>query len=104
MDAKTLATLRGSIAKWEAIVAGTGEDKGIENCPLCKLFYSAVDNNTHRCKGCPVEEKTGQTHCDGSPYEQWSELATEEDSYEARELAQAELDFLRSLLPPDELS
>lgn len=85
MNAETLTALRGSIAKWEAIVAGTGEDKGTG-------------------KGCPVSEKTGKTHCDGSPYEQWSVWDGPDDYGEAIAIAQAEIDFLRSLLPPDELS
>jgi hypothetical protein len=63
MDNQTLAALKGSIRKWENIAAGTGVDKGVFNCPLCKLF--------------------GATH--GDP--------------ERIAAAQAELDFLRSLLP-----
>jgi len=38
MDEKTLAALRGSISKWEGIVAGTMQDSGASNCPLCKKF------------------------------------------------------------------
>src|SRR5262245_41236356 len=33
MDDETLEALNGSIAKWQAIVGGTGEDEGAENCP-----------------------------------------------------------------------
>ena len=57
MDTKTLTALKGSIAKWEAIVAGTGEDRGTENCPLCAAFY----HHPKHCEGCPVERSTGQT-------------------------------------------
>jgi hypothetical protein len=38
MDEKTLEALKGSIRKWEAIVDGTGEDDGADNCPLCHMF------------------------------------------------------------------
>lgn len=98
MDDKTLAALRGSIVKWEAIVAGTGEDHGADNCPLCRMFLYSDDG---LCSGCPVADRTGEIGCAGSPYEAWDEtnirgtVKTEAD----RALAQAELDFLRSLLP-----
>jgi len=101
MPARTLRALKGSIAKWEAIVAGTGEDLGVKNCPLCQEFPD-ID-----CTGCPVRERTGQPFCGGSPYQQWDD---ETDRAETRRaatprlvaLAQAELDFLRSLLPEGE--
>ena len=38
MNRKTLTALKGSIKKWEKIVAGTGSDNGYQNCPLCALF------------------------------------------------------------------
>jgi len=104
MDAKTLKALRGSIAKWEAIVAGTGEDKGIFNCPLCLLFNSGDGN---RCKGCPVAESVGEIFCFHTPYSEWSELDDDvvyDDNgltAEGRRLAQAEVDFLKSLLPKE---
>jgi len=41
MDAETMAALKGSIAKWEAIVAGAGKDFGASNCPLCRKFLIA---------------------------------------------------------------
>ena len=88
MDKRTLTVLKGSIKKWEGIVAGTIEDKGIENCPLCKEFY---DDD---CEGCPVADRTGQIHCLGSPYEEYCL-----GSNSKQQSAQAELDFLRSLLP-----
>jgi hypothetical protein len=105
MDARTLEALRGSIAKWEAIVAGTGEDKGVLNCPLCQLFVSGEEI---LCKGCPVSDATGEIYCNDTPYSDWSELA-EDLAYDehghlsdkGRRLAQAELDFLKSLLPKD---
>jgi len=47
MDAKTLKALKGSIKKWEKIIAGTGVDKGGDNCPLCKACG-------WNCRDCPV--------------------------------------------------
>lgn len=98
MDAKTLTALRGSIAKWEAIVAGTGRDLGIINCPLCQLFYKE-----HFCIGCPVQVKVNQASCKGTPYIKFVRLARDPKIKSETKLAaaQAELDFLRSLLPKE---
>lgn len=105
MPARTLEALKGSIAKWEAIVAGTGKDHGTSNCPLCAEFFDDY------CVGCPVRKKTGFSVCRQTPYKDWSsairakfspfEPATASTS-ELVALAQAELDFLRSLLPEGE--
>ena len=95
----TLEALKGSIAKWEAIVAGTGEDHGIDNCHLCKKFYY------YDCEDCPVAIASGASRCCGTPYEDWDEIV--DSRYFPRKVrgpsskavAQAELDFLKSLLP-----
>lgn len=94
MDTETLAALRGSIAKWRAIVEGTGEDKGIDNCPLCLKFNSRYPAKNLGCNGCPVYQRTGQDSCSGTPYDEYLS-----DKRGTTELAQAELDFLISLLP-----
>lgn len=112
MDARTLEALKGSIAKWEAIVAGTGVDHGQDNCPLCALFSDEEDANGDSCDGCPVRQVTGFSSCFFTPYEQWAHLnyakyirtpyASKEwtaNTGDLRDAAQAELDFLRSLLP-----
>ena len=102
MDDTTLTALRGSIAKWEAIVAGTGGDQGPNNCPLCHLFHGAG------CQNCPVAVAVERDMCAGTPYDDWSEcpgtrflttLGWVVGDDESRRLAQAELDFLKSLLP-----
>lgn len=102
MEEKTLTALQGSIAKWEAIVAGTGSDLGTANCPLCRAFYHDDD-----CKDCPVMKTTGKWGCRETPYDAFSDHCTAEhdcdsdpDCPDCTRLAQAELDFLRSLLPP----
>lgn len=96
MDAKTLIALRGSIAKWEGIVQGTVKDEGPDNCPLCLLFYN------DDCEGCPVSEATGETCCDDSPYPIYWGIANGQRDGDPVAAAQAELDFLKSLLPPEE--
>jgi len=105
MEKRTLTALKGSIAKWKAIVAGTGEDRGNDNCPLCLEFWL----KKRSCAQCPVAIATGKWGCEDSPYEDWDE-AWSDDIDAARiattsdliELAQAELDFLKSLLPEGE--
>lgn len=104
MDARTLKALKGSIKKWEAIVAGTGEDHGNENCPLCQEFFA------QECQGCPVASDTGETHCGGTPYWEWEEAIEEQDGAfslapkkasddETVMCAVLELEYLKSLLP-----
>ena len=102
MNRETLKALRGSIKKWEKIVAGTGEDDGCNNCPLCDLFF----NKTGSCFGCPVMDKTGRDECVGTPYGAWR--WTHEDNFpltadtpEQKTAARRELKFLKSLLPKD---
>ena len=90
MDRKTLRALRGSIKKWEGVVAGTTEDKGSDNCPLCQLFNKEW---WQRCYGCPVRDATGQSFCFGTPYEVYRDRRTKTN-------AKKELKFLQSLLPP----
>lgn len=103
MDAVTLTALRGSIAKWRAIVDGTGGDDGSDNCPLCLVFPLS-------CRGCPVMKKTGRPGCQATPYLSFAELfyaADDEwphfaETTKQKAAAQAELDFLISLLPEGE--
>lgn len=100
MDAKTKDALLASIRKWEEIVAGTGTDLGMDNCALCQMF--AVDDDPEDpCGGCPVKEKTGRSSCHESPYVEFRRGSTNGRVTDTRSkaLAQAELDFLRSLLP-----
>jgi hypothetical protein len=105
MDDETLSALQGSIKKWEAIVAGTGADDTYRDCPLCALYIDQA-----YCEGCPVQERTGRGGCGGSPYDAWADAQHagtpktrpypwRATTPELAALAQAELDFLRSLMP-----
>jgi hypothetical protein len=107
MDADTLTALRGSIAKWQAIVDGTGIDDGVNNCPLCQKFNGEVLGRDDEpldedcegawvCRGCPVAEATNRDHCGGTPYVAYC------CDGKTRSRAITELDFLISLLPPGE--
>jgi hypothetical protein len=113
MDAETLAALKGSIAKWDAIADGTGSDQGVRNCPLCEMFCMGEGWD---CEECPVAIKTGLPDCAGTPYSNWFDAYQKEfDSApvhvkggayattdELKSLARAEAAFLRSLLPQGE--
>lgn len=109
MDERTLTALEGSIKKWEAIASGNGPDYGYKNCPLCIEFIDATDpedpeEDGDTCFGCPVSIKTEQTGCDGTPYNAWSAIAgnifpTYATTPQLIELAECELEFLKSLLP-----
>ncbi len=106
MDKKTLVALKGSIEKWSKIVRSTRAlDKRGKNCPLCILF-GAVD-----CEGCPIASKVLTDDCFGTPYREWlnhqrqdhptTKLVAHRHSecIVCLDIAKAELNFLKSLLP-----
>ena len=105
MNKKTLKALKGSIEKWRKIVHEDGEDFGTDNCPLCDCFYSKG------CNGCPVAEETGMPDCNDTPYLAWRDYQVDDGRFnfpnrafdeKAEELALAEYEFLKSLLPEGE--
>lgn len=73
MNPATLAALRGSIKKWQSVVAGDGVDRGRANCDLCHAF---LDNHP-ACVGCPVAESKRSPYCDGTPHEAWNDHHTD---------------------------
>ena len=103
MNKTVLEALKGSIKKWEAIVDGTGRDRGIRNCPLCAIFFEKKD-----CGRCPVKVAVKDWFCCRTPYSSWSihrgryHVFDEELSVKCpicKRLAKAEVRFLKSLLP-----
>jgi hypothetical protein len=97
--------LEKSIKKWEDIVAGHGVDAGTFNCALCQAYRTQAG-----CEGCPVKERTRMDYCSCTPYGNFDEFTREEYvrrvpisnmlqdiRTKATQLAQAELDFLKSL-------
>jgi hypothetical protein len=110
MDEKTRKALEGSIAKWQAIVDGTGKDNGTDNCPLCRMFHSDFNycEGAEECTGCPVAEEVQDSNCVGTPYYAWTKANSFADDKpwsavtdEQKQAAQKELDFLISLRPKD---
>lgn len=101
MNPQTLEALKGSIAKWEAIVLGQGVDRGPDNCPLCKQFRK-IKERFVSCAGCPVAQRTGLNGCKGTPYEDYERASIQGSSPKRlTERARKELAFLKSLLPKE---
>jgi len=65
-DEQAREALEGAIQKWILIESGKGEDRGSDNCPLCKLYMKGG-----RCKGCPIIIDTGFEWCRKTPYDDW---------------------------------
>lgn len=98
MTARARKALKGSIRKWERIVAGTGIDKGGDNCPLCTQF--ANEKNGWGCIGCPIAEHTGASDCARTPYSDWSMslgYMNTADTPERKKHAKRMLAFLKRL-------
>lgn len=64
-NAQVRKALHGSINKWKKIAVGELIDRGIDNCPLCQMFWG------DDCKGCPVEVDTKAVGCRRTPYDDW---------------------------------
>lgn len=102
MNENTRKALELSIQKWEAIVAGTGGDRGSHDCELCTMFL-----RHDFCRGCPVFQRTGRESCCGTPWDKWTLLVKDQSFHggrwantpEQKAAAQDELDFLKSLRP-----
>lgn len=93
-----IRALKSSIKHWVRLSTGkrrSNEDTGVNHCALCKIYHSG------ECEGCPVSEKTGQTYCDGSPFEAAVEVKHKYgiSSKQFKQAAKRELKFLKSLLP-----
>jgi hypothetical protein len=102
MNDKTLKALHGSIAKWEAIVNGTGIDQGTINCPLCRLYHpSHRETPGDGCEGCPIRNATGVDFCDDTPHSDYAECIYNNQNLRALEFAKQELLFLKSLVPAE---
>lgn len=65
------------------------------SCQLCDIYAG----DPRFCEGCPVEEETRLTECEGTPYYKWLQALSGE---EQRDAAEQEVDFLLSLLPKGE--
>jgi hypothetical protein len=86
-DTKLL--LLSIFVKWNPIAMGCCEDKGSDNCPLCK--YYGVN-----CILCPIFKKTNEIYCVTTPYTKFVNTSPKNPAiYDAIE---EEIEFLISLL------
>lgn len=113
MDARTLEALRLSITHWEENLAAAkaGEEFSIYDteCALCAEFAkestTVRGNYTTVCHGCPVKESSGKHCCQGTPWNRVRNLMPGKGFHSGDlnliSAVEAELNFLRSLLPPE---
>lgn len=96
--------------KWIPIVLIECGDKGVNNCPLCELYYNKdYEDDENCCKYCPIKWETGLRYCYSTPYSkfitsssldnEFHSVVTDEPSLE---YAYKETLFLINLLPESE--
>lgn len=116
MDKLNLQALKDSISKWEKNTR-VRKPENIKyedaDCPLCQAANTRNKSSSGpSCVGCPVMVRTGSPNCDGTPYYRarsaahgWmdrpSSLVAKHDFMVA---AQAEVDYLKVLLPEGEIA
>lgn len=83
---ETIKALEGSILKWSRIATGDSVDQGINNCPLCQMFYDLS------CRGCPVDDESGDG-CSDTPYDKWCEVRRNGQTAETPEHKDIALEF-----------
>jgi hypothetical protein len=100
--------LKGAVSKWENIAAGTSEDNGVEDCPLCEEYHHVFGYK--RCGNCPVSTKTGRAGCRETPYESWCDHLDHEHTCTrqglprkvycetCKKIAQSMINFLQKVL------
>ena len=102
MSEEKLTPLEGSIQKWEGVLDGSGLEQGAANCPLCVKHLRSAGG----CTECVIGQHTSRTSCYATPYEAWdNHQQNVHDQWinrsiqcpTCREIAQEELDFLKSL-------
>ena len=113
MNAETRQALAESITHWERVVAASEaarlEPLGPSNCALCARFnpyhpgsLNYPSGKKAQCHGCPVRESgPDRNFCAGTPYDEITKLIWCNIYHGAAftAAAQAELAFLKSLLP-----
>lgn len=94
-----------AITKWKKIVhthayngAVSLSDIQVDACGYCVEYHERFISGIS-CQHCPIAIKTGKAYCQETPFSMYSEaLKSRAFSSEVlAQLAQAELDFLRSL-------
>ena len=102
MSGRALRALKESITVWERRAKGQIVPPTREHCALCTQFWRTLDGRA-ACFGCPIYEHTKIHGCEGTPYRPFFDhldvCRTGPYCPECLRLIQAEVDFLKSLLP-----
>lgn len=106
MNAETLAALQGSIKHWEENVKKVKNGEmpiiSVSRCNLCNMFFSFDENET--CLLCPVKKVSKEIRCKNTPYTKINDIMLfNRPKSELLPACEAELAFLRSLLPTKEV-
>ena len=88
-ETDTTLILLSIFVKWNPIAMGCCEDKGSDNCSLCK-YYGA------NCSLCPIFGRTGDTHCVNTPYTKFINTSSIDPAI--YDVIEEEIEFLISLL------
>jgi hypothetical protein len=103
LSKRQIKGIKGSIKKWVGIKEGKVADEKGSNCLLCKMYAK------NSCSFCPASIKVGIGNCCKTPY--WDVRDhlhghhfggggfRDMDCQECDTLIDAEIDFLKSLLP-----
>ena len=107
---RDIEAVERSIVKWKdnALLLDDGA-KGVErpsarpkfsagDCPLCNLYNSCFNINNKRCDGCPIQEKSGQSGCNDTPYVPCVAHYRDDDMSGAAKHAHLEVQFLEDIL------
>ena len=113
MDERTLTALKASIEHWEQNMFNLDANRMTASyCALCKMFIAGEEDDSEDftpCGGCPVMEESGESDCGNTP---WVDAVLATKAYQrhkgtytkAFNAVEAEVDFLKGLLPPLEMS
>lgn len=100
---QTLQALKDSIVKWEKIAELPTLPlfmPGDSQCPLCRIhIFAMATTHDEECRQCPVYLKTGRRYCGSTPYANACAAFQENDQEAFQDAAEAEVEFLKSLLP-----
>lgn len=116
MTIDTIEAIHAAIKHWEELRDNPKENSIVRgHCPLCIMYpgYTDDNNDYHHCsrpmdtskEKCPIYTKTQRKYCVGTPYKQAAILhqhimdaLADPQCDDWINAAQAEIDFLKSLL------
>lgn len=97
----------GSILKWVNIAFFGGEDRGSQNCPLCRYSQERTEEYGNICYACPICQYSDKIRgCRHTPFRDWRNHIENEHPHlsnrvhcpTCQQLAIEELEYLFSVL------